>query len=110
MPRKQIEVRGYDDETVDALQSDWYRETVGLITPGNVIRVYRKNRGMTQAELGRRLGGNGASADRCDREGAARGECGDGETDRRCAGHQCRANTGSPRGMVGISIGRVFSF
>ena len=57
MPRKQIEVRGDDDETVDALQSDWYRETVGLITPGDVIRVYRKNRGMTQAELGRRLGG-----------------------------------------------------
>ena len=53
----QIEVRGDDDETVDALQSDWYRETVGLITPGDVIRVYRKNRGMTQAELGRRLGG-----------------------------------------------------
>lgn len=53
----QIEVRGDDDETVDALQSDWYRETVGLITPGDVIRVYRKNHGMTQAELGRRLGG-----------------------------------------------------
>ena len=45
------------DEAVDVFQSDWYRDTGKGITPGDVIRVYRENRGMTQAELGRRLGG-----------------------------------------------------
>lgn len=44
------------EETVDIFDTDWYQKTKSDITPGQNIRIYRQNHGLTQAELGRRLG------------------------------------------------------
>lgn len=46
-----------DDERVDVFQTAWYRETKKRLTPGKYMRVFRENRGMTQAALGKALGG-----------------------------------------------------
>jgi DNA-binding XRE family transcriptional regulator len=53
----QIEVIEDDDEElVEVTQSDWYRSIKPTMTPGENIRIYRELRGMTQAELGAKLG------------------------------------------------------
>lgn len=46
-----------DDETVDVFQTDWYREIKSQMTPGDNLRIYRQNHGLTQAQLGEMLGG-----------------------------------------------------
>ena len=46
-----------DDTLVDAAETKWYREIKETLTPGNVMRIYRENRMMTQARLGELLGG-----------------------------------------------------
>jgi len=45
-----------DDELVEVTESDWYRSIKSTISPGENLRVYRELRGMTQAELGAKLG------------------------------------------------------
>ncbi len=45
------------DELVDVFKTDWYRRTKASLTPGKSLRIYRQNAKMTQAELGKRLGG-----------------------------------------------------
>jgi len=46
-----------EDEKVDVSKTAWYRAAKRRLTPGNRMKIYRENRGMTQAELGRELGG-----------------------------------------------------
>ncbi len=46
-----------DDERVDVFQTEWYRQTKKSMTPGKYMRIFRENHGMTQAELGKSLGG-----------------------------------------------------
>ena len=46
-----------DDETVDIFVTDWYREVKSKITPGDNLRIYRQNCGLTQAQLGEMLDG-----------------------------------------------------
>lgn len=46
-----------DDETIEVMETDWYKEIKAQTTPGDVMRIYRENSGMTQAEFGKRLGG-----------------------------------------------------
>jgi DNA-binding XRE family transcriptional regulator len=46
-----------DDEKVDVFQTDWYKAIKRNLTPGNYMRVFRENKGMTQAALGKLLGG-----------------------------------------------------
>lgn len=46
-----------EDELVDVTTTDWYRETKKGITPGDVLRIYRENAGLTQTALGQRMGG-----------------------------------------------------
>ena len=46
-----------EDTLVDAVETNWYREIKETLTPGNVMRIYRENRMMTQARLGELLGG-----------------------------------------------------
>lgn len=50
-------VGGDDDELVDVTATDWYRETKKRITPGDVLRTYRENAGLTQTVLGQKIGG-----------------------------------------------------
>lgn len=45
-----------DEEYVELTETDWYRETKAKTAPGDAMRIYRKNKQMTQAELGKRLG------------------------------------------------------
>ncbi len=45
-----------DDEYVDIIETDWYKEIKSQTTPGDAMRIYRENSGMTQAELGKKLG------------------------------------------------------
>jgi DNA-binding XRE family transcriptional regulator len=46
-----------DDERMDVFETDWYKRIKGRMSPGQNIRVYRQNKGMTQIELGKLLGG-----------------------------------------------------
>ncbi len=46
-----------DDETVDVFETDWYQEVKSKMTPGDNLRIYRQNHGLTQANLGELLGG-----------------------------------------------------
>ena len=49
--------READDDRVDVFQTAWYRGIKKKLTPGTYTRVFRQNRGMTQAGLGEALGG-----------------------------------------------------
>ena len=49
--------RDAEDDRVDIFKTDWYRRVKGGLTPGAYIKVFRQNKGMTQAELGKALGG-----------------------------------------------------
>jgi len=51
-----IEVLQDDEEMVDIFESDWYKEISAATTPGEVLRIYRENAGLTQAGLGEKLG------------------------------------------------------
>ncbi len=46
-----------DEETVDIFATDWYREIRSKTTPGDTLKIYRENHGLTQARLGEMLGG-----------------------------------------------------
>ena len=46
-----------DDELVDVFKTDWYRKVKKELTPGTYLKVFRQNKRMTQAELGKALGG-----------------------------------------------------
>ncbi len=45
-----------DDEYMEATETDWYRDIKAQTTPGDAMRIYRENFGMTQAQLGEKLG------------------------------------------------------
>ena len=49
--------RDADDAKLDLFQTDWYRDIKKRLTPGAYLKVHRQNRGMTQSELGKALGG-----------------------------------------------------
>ena len=46
-----------DDEKMNIFETDWYKRIKGRMNPGQNLRVYRENKGMTQIELGKLLGG-----------------------------------------------------
>ena len=46
-----------DDEYVNIFKSDWYKKIKKNIKPGDNLKVYREIHGMTQTELGQKLGG-----------------------------------------------------
>ncbi len=46
-----------DDEKVDVFQTEWYKRIKKKLTPGTYMKVFRQNKGMTQAALGKALGG-----------------------------------------------------
>ena len=45
-----------EDTLVDLFKTEWYQEIQQQVTPGEIVRMYRENVGMTQAELGQKLG------------------------------------------------------
>ncbi len=55
---EQIRFSGADtDDLVDVFETDWYRSVKSGMGPGDNLRTYRENRGLTQARLGEMLGG-----------------------------------------------------
>ena len=46
-----------DDEPVNVFETDWYQARKNAMTPGKYCRIYRENKGLTQDELGQKLGG-----------------------------------------------------
>ena len=51
-----IEVLQDDEEMIDIFDTEWYKEISASTTPGEALRIYRENAGLTQAELGKQLG------------------------------------------------------
>ena len=51
-----IEVVDDDNEYVNIFNTTWYKEVKNSTTPGETIKIYRENLGLTQAELGKKLG------------------------------------------------------
>ena len=45
-----------DEETANIFETGWYRDIKSRMTPGDNLRIYRENRGLTQAKLGEMLG------------------------------------------------------
>ena len=41
---------------VNIFDTEWYREISSSITPGEAMKIYRENAGLTREELGRKLG------------------------------------------------------
>ena len=46
-----------DDEIANVFETEWYRQIKLSITPSDNLKIYRDNRGWTQAQLGEKLGG-----------------------------------------------------
>jgi DNA-binding XRE family transcriptional regulator len=51
-----LKVSGEDGEELVNVETDWYRSVKATTTPGDVLRVYRETRKLTQSALGRLLG------------------------------------------------------
>ncbi len=45
-----------EEEYIEVTESDWYKEIKAETTPGDAMRIYRRNRQLTQAQLGEKLG------------------------------------------------------
>ena len=45
-----------DEELVNIFETDWYKEISAATTPGERLKIYRENLGLTQAELAQKLG------------------------------------------------------
>ena len=45
-----------EEELVEVTKSDWYRSLRQTISPGENMRLYRELHGLTQEELGKKLG------------------------------------------------------
>jgi len=46
-----------EDSYIDITDTEWYRKQKKRMTPGRNLRIYRERDRLTQAELGKRLGG-----------------------------------------------------
>jgi len=44
-----------DDERVDVFETEWYKRIKARTTPGDNLRIYRQNAGMTLQRVGRLL-------------------------------------------------------
>jgi hypothetical protein len=45
-----------ESELIDIFETDWFKKMNQSTTPGESIRIYRQNKGLTQEELGKKLG------------------------------------------------------
>ena len=46
-----------EDETVNIFETDWYAQIKSKMSPGENLKIYRENRGLTQGQLGELLDG-----------------------------------------------------
>ena len=45
------------DQLVDVFETSWYKRVPKSLTPGRNLKIYRQNMGLTQEQLGAKLGG-----------------------------------------------------
>ena len=45
-----------EEELVNIFDTKWYKEISSSTTPGEAMRIYRENFGLSQTELGKKLG------------------------------------------------------
>jgi DNA-binding XRE family transcriptional regulator len=50
-------VEDEDDDLVEVFDTEWYKSVKAKTLPGDYLRIYRENKGWTQAELVKKLGG-----------------------------------------------------
>ncbi len=53
---RNVEVLEEAEEPADLFETAWYQDIQHQITPAEIVRIYRENMGITQEELGRKLG------------------------------------------------------
>ncbi len=51
-----IEVVEADEELVNISDTEWYKEMTSSTLPGETMKIYRENLGLSQTELGKKLG------------------------------------------------------
>ena len=51
-----VEIIEDNEELVDIFETDWYKEINSIITPSDAVKNYRENFGLSQKELGQKLG------------------------------------------------------
>jgi DNA-binding XRE family transcriptional regulator len=51
-----VEIIDENEELVNIFDTHWYKAIKKTISPGDTLRIYRQNFGLTQAELGQKLG------------------------------------------------------
>ena len=52
-----LQVTEEEDALLDVTNTGWYQEIKKGLTPGDALRVYRENAGLTQGALGQKIGG-----------------------------------------------------
>ncbi len=51
-----VEIVDENEELVNIFDTHWYKAIKKTINPGDTLRIYRQNLGLTQTELGQQLG------------------------------------------------------
>ena len=51
-----VEIVDENEELVNIFDTHWYKAIKKTISPGDTLRIYRQNLGLTQTELGQKLG------------------------------------------------------
>ena len=51
-----VEVVENDEELLNIFDTNWYKYVSEATTPGDTLKIYRENFGLTQADLGQKLG------------------------------------------------------
>ena len=51
-----VEIVDENEELVNIFDTHWYKAIKKNISPGDTLRIYRQNLGLTQTELGQKLG------------------------------------------------------
>ena len=51
-----VEIVDENEELVNIFDTHWYKAIKKTINPGDTLRIYRQNLGLTQTELGQKLG------------------------------------------------------
>jgi len=51
-----VEVIEKDQGYINIFETEWFKEIQKEITPGDILRIYRENLGMSQAKLAKKIG------------------------------------------------------
>ena len=49
-------IKDNQEDYIRIVDTDWFKKIRANITPGEIIKIHRENLGLTQSELGKRLG------------------------------------------------------